>query len=65
MDNKYCPICGQENHCMAGTAEQGHCWCDQEDFPMGILELVPEESRRKHCICKQCVDKYREAHKNS
>jgi len=46
---------------MAGTAD--HCWCDQEVFPSGIFELIPEESRRKHCICKNCVDKYREENK--
>jgi len=46
---------------MAGTAD--HCWCDQEVFPSGIFELIPEESRRKHCICKKCLDKYFEENK--
>ena len=65
LANKYCPICGEENKCMAGTAEQGNCWCDKEGgFPEGILELVPKESRRKHCICKKCVDQYREEQAN-
>lgn len=60
MENNYCPICGEENHCLAGTVEHGNCWCDQEGgFPEGILELVPKESRRKHCICKNCLDKFR------
>lgn len=60
MANKYCPLCGEENNCMARKVEQGNCWCDQERFPQGIFELVPEESRRKHCICKKCLDKYKE-----
>lgn len=64
LENNYCPICGEENNCMAKTAEHGNCWCDHEGaFPNGILELVPEQSKRKHCICKNCLDKYREEHK--
>lgn len=63
MTNKYCPICGEENKCMAGDAEHGKCWCDKEAFPKGIFELVPEESLRKHCICKKCLEKFREKEK--
>lgn len=56
--NKYCPLCGKQNECMVG---QGHCWCFNEGgFPPGIFELVPSESKGKHCICKKCVSKYRE-----
>lgn len=60
MANKYCPLCGGENNCIAGKVKQGQCWCNQEVFPEGIFELVPEESKRKHCICKKCLDKYKE-----
>ncbi|MDV2686829.1 cysteine-rich CWC family protein [Alkalihalophilus lindianensis] len=61
MANKYCPLCGEENKCMAGTVEHGNCWCDREgEFPNGIFKLVPSESSGKHCICKKCVNKYRE-----
>ncbi|MBI0579056.1 cysteine-rich CWC family protein [Neobacillus cucumis] len=65
MSNKYCPICGEENKCMSGSGEHGNCWCDLEVFPNEILELVPAESLRKHCICKNCLDKYKEDHKIS
>lgn len=58
--NKYCPICGEGNKCMTGAGEHGNCWCDKEIFPAEIFNLVPEESRRKHCICKKCLDKYKE-----
>lgn len=58
MANKYCPICGEENKCMAESGEG--CWCVQESFPKEILELVPEESKNKHCICKNCLSKYKE-----
>jgi hypothetical protein len=63
LTNKYCPICGEENECMAGAGEHGSCWCDKEEFPNEIFELVPLESRRKHCICKKCLNKYKEEQK--
>ncbi|MFJ8236134.1 cysteine-rich CWC family protein [Ureibacillus sp. NPDC094379] len=63
MTNKYCPICNKENECMTGAGEHGNCWCDIEEFPNGIFELVPVESRRKHCICKKCLNKYMEEQK--
>jgi hypothetical protein len=44
---------------MSKTAEAGHCWCNAEDFPKEIFELVPPESRKKHCICKKCLDKFK------
>jgi hypothetical protein len=57
--NKICPICGEENNCMARKVETGHCWCDSEEFPQEIFELIPPESRKKHCICKKCLDKFK------
>jgi len=60
MANKYCPICGEENKCKTGAGEHGHCWCDIPEFPKGIFELVPEESRGKHCICLNCLNLYKE-----
>ncbi len=48
---------------MTGAREQGICWCFTEQFPNEIFELVPEESRRKRCICKKCLNKYREEQK--
>lgn len=63
MSNKYCPICGEENNCMAGAEEHGNCWCDKEIFPNGVFDLVPVESQKKHCICKNCLSKYIEEQK--
>jgi hypothetical protein len=63
LSNKNCPICGKENECMTGAGELNNCWCSIEEFPNGIFELVPEESRRKHCICKNCLDKFKEEQK--
>lgn len=59
LANIYCPICGEENYCMIGD-DQGDCWCTKENFPQGIFELVPKESKRKHCICRKCLLDFRE-----
>jgi len=45
---------------MVDATEPNGCWCTIEEFPKGIFELVPEESRRKHCICHNCVTEYKE-----
>jgi hypothetical protein len=63
LTNKYCPLCGEENKCMAGAGEQGNCWCNDQLFPNGIFDLLPAESRKKHCICIKCLNTYREENK--
>jgi len=61
MTTDNCPICGEENKCLVGTVEQSNCWCNNAGrFPNGVFELVPEESQGKHCICKKCVDLYKQ-----
>ncbi|TQR15422.1 cysteine-rich CWC family protein [Psychrobacillus soli] len=60
MANTHCPLCGKENKCMVDATEPNGCWCTMEKFPKGIFELVPVESRRKHCICHNCLAKYKE-----
>ncbi|MBD1379586.1 cysteine-rich CWC family protein [Metabacillus arenae] len=63
MANIYCPMCGEKNDCMTGAGEHGNCWCDKEVFPNEIFKLVPEESRRKHCVCINCFTKFKEEQK--
>ncbi|MGX9136025.1 cysteine-rich CWC family protein [Rummeliibacillus sp. JY-2-4R] len=57
IDEKYCPICGEENHCMAGTSEQDHCWCKNVKISKEVLKLVPVEMKGKYCICQNCSTK--------
>lgn len=52
---RICPICGQDNGCVIGNKD---CWCKDFDFPEGLIELVPEDKKRKACICKNCVQEY-------
>nr|WP_106782711.1 cysteine-rich CWC family protein [Lysinibacillus timonensis] len=63
MSNKYCPLCKKTNDCMVNSKE-GNCWCYGEEFSKEIFHLVPNESRRKHCICKECLDQFRTEQKS-
>ena len=52
-----CPLCGQPNECQLAKQDdcKGPCWCMDETFPPELLARVPEESRRRACICRRCV----------
>ncbi|QGQ48688.1 cysteine-rich CWC family protein [Metabacillus sediminilitoris] len=50
-----CPICSKGNNCGYHS-----CWCTKEYFPKEIFELVPDNQLRKSCICKECLDKFKE-----
>ena len=65
LTNKFCPLCGEENKCMADSTEEGYCWCDKQSFPKGIFDILPLESIRKNCICIQCLNKFKEENKLS
>lgn len=56
---KICPICGKTNNCQHG---QGGCWCDKVKFPKELLDMIPEESKGKACVCKSCLEKYLNSH---
>jgi hypothetical protein len=59
--NMDCPICGMDNNCCNLTdMRQEECWCNKELFPSGIFNNVPSDQLRKSCICKDCLDKFRE-----
>jgi hypothetical protein len=36
--------------------KQAPCWCTQVDFSAELLARVPEDARRKACICARCAD---------
>ncbi|MFP3124509.1 MULTISPECIES: cysteine-rich CWC family protein [Bacillaceae] len=50
-----CPICSKSNNCGSHS-----CWCSKEVFPSGIFDLVPANQLRKSCICKECLDRFKE-----
>lgn len=61
IDVKTCPICNQPNKCgQAVGFSHDLCWCAAESFPQQIFELIPPELVNKACICKNCLDKFKQ-----
>lgn len=54
---KTCPLCGEDNNCQSHLDT---CWCFNIEIPRGLLDLVPEDQKGKSCICKSCIEKYKE-----
>ena len=57
-----CPLCGEPNRCaMEIERETGQkqppCWCTQVDFSADLLARIPQEARRKACICQACAQR--------
>jgi len=51
-----CPLCGGDNACVMQSASPGSkCWCQAVEFSDELLARVPEEARRKVCICAKCA----------
>ncbi|PCI43688.1 MAG: hypothetical protein COB51_11225 [Moraxellaceae bacterium] len=55
--DKICPFCKQDNRC--GVQMSSGCWCEALEIPAALIELLPENSRGKSCICLACVDSYK------
>lgn len=56
-DPARCPLCGEPNACAlaSGGAPGAPCWCVGQTFPEDLLARVPQEARRRACICRRCV----------
>ncbi|SHE98380.1 Cysteine-rich CWC [Tissierella praeacuta DSM 18095] len=54
---KTCPLCGKDNNCQHGEEE---CWCHTVKIPAAILDMIPKEKKGKACVCKECINKYKE-----
>jgi len=52
-----CPLCGGPNECQlcSTAAYKGPCWCASVNIPEELLARVPAESRKRACICQECV----------
>ena len=61
FDPAKCPLCGGLNRCLlaSSVAYKGPCWCAQEEIPEELLARVPETLRNRACVCRGCVEKYR------
>jgi hypothetical protein len=49
-----CPICGGPNDC-GGAAGKSECWCANVKIPSEVLSRVPEQARRRVCMCAKCA----------
>ena len=60
VDPDKCPLCGKDNECLnvkCGGGPENNCWCNNTEitFPEELTQQVPEEKRRKACICEACA----------
>lgn len=61
LDTSRCPLCGELNHCAtAADPNATECWCEKEEFPQGLLDQLTNDVVRRVCICKKCLENYRE-----
>ncbi|HEX2201657.1 MAG TPA: cysteine-rich CWC family protein [Longimicrobium sp.] len=58
VDPARCPLCGEANGCaMAGASPSGGaCWCASVTIAGDVLQRIPEEARRKACVCARCAE---------
>jgi len=57
VDAKLCPICGLPNDCATALGRSETCWCCSVQIPQSLLDRIPDEARRKACVCQTCVKK--------
>jgi prepilin-type processing-associated H-X9-DG protein len=62
INPEQCPLCGGPNDCLLcrPTARQDRCWCVSEEFPGELLAQIPQPFRNRACICRLCVEKFRQ-----
>ena len=58
INETICPFCKAKNNCMAHSEKP--CWCIQVKVPQELLELVPENKKRKTCICLTCIQTFKD-----
>lgn len=56
IDETLCPLCREENGCMAHS--ETRCWCNDVTVPQALLDLVPGAQQRQACICRLCIEKF-------
>lgn len=57
LEERTCPLCGNDNNCQH---VQNDCWCNNVVVPKHIMDMIPDDKKGKACVCKSCVEKYRE-----
>ncbi|GAA0700669.1 hypothetical protein GCM10009104_32130 [Marinobacterium maritimum] len=59
IDPLMCPLCNQANSCVNLSTKdvENTCWCNDPAiaFPEALLSQIPDELRRKACVCRSCA----------
>lgn len=58
IDTTICPLCGQDNNCMAPDHQS--CWCNDVSIPDALIALVPSHLKRQSCICRSCIESFQQ-----
>lgn len=58
IDDSICLFCQKKNQCMAHAKEP--CWCNNTHVPEELKALAPERTRAKVCICRNCIQLFKE-----
>jgi hypothetical protein len=65
-ETSICPLCGKPNMCEMvkknpqTTGPAPECWCTALEIPAGLLERIPADKRGKACVCRDCVEAYKQ-----
>ena len=60
IDPTRCPICHEPNVCAMEKAKltdtkPERCWCFDAVFTPAVMDLVPDASKGKACVCAKCA----------
>lgn len=36
------------------------CWCFEVEVPQKLIDLVPNDKKRKSCICLTCIQSFKD-----
>lgn len=54
-----CPLCHQDNRCgnLSVCDSSTSCWCRSPEikFSEKLLNKIPNDAKKKACICKACT----------
>jgi hypothetical protein len=59
IDPAACPLCHKNNNCgnISSCKSNTECWCSDPaiQFPQALLKKIPNKTKNKTCICKNCA----------
>ena len=57
LPNLECPVCGGPNKCAAAASGSfaTPCWCTQIAVRPELLARLPQDERKRSCLCRKCL----------